>query len=77
LCFHHIDPQQKTFNIGCGTPKISLEEDIANEVKKCVCLCHNCHKEFHHFYGNRMKHPRESLEEYLGMKLPIYEGKEI
>lgn len=76
LCFHHIDPKQKKFNIGGGTAKIALEEDIANEVKKCVCLCQNCHKEFHHFYGNRMKHPREALEEYLEMKLPIPEEKE-
>jgi len=76
ICFHHVDPHYKTFNIGGGTPKNADEQSIADEVSKCVCLCHNCHKEFHHFYGNRMKHPREALEEYLGMKLPTFEEKE-
>ena len=77
ICFHHVDSRYKTFNIGGGTPKNDDEQMIADEVRKCVCLCENCHREFHHFYGHRMKHPREALEEYLGMKLPIYEGKEI
>ena len=22
--------------------------DLKNEIKKCVCLCHNCHNKFHY-----------------------------
>ena len=64
--FHHIDPSTKLFNITEGGSK---NKNINEEVKKCVCLCSNCHDEFHYFYGKVPKLPKESLEEYLGVKL--------
>lgn len=64
--FHHIDPTTKLFNITEGG---SRNRNIEDEVKKCVCLCSNCHDEFHYFYGKVPKFPKESLEEYLGVKL--------
>lgn len=64
--FHHIDPSTKLFNITEGG---SRNRNIEDEVKKCVCLCSNCHDEFHYFYGKVPKFPKESLEEYLGVKL--------
>lgn len=64
--FHHIDPSTKSFNITEGGSK---NRDIETEVKKCVCLCSNCHDEFHYFYGKVPTFPKESLEEYLGDKL--------
>lgn len=64
--FHHIDPTTKLFNITEGG---SRNRNIEKEVKKCVCLCSNCHDEFHYFYGKVPKSPKESLEEYLGVKL--------
>lgn len=64
--FHHIDPSTKSFNITEGGSK---NKDIASEVKKCVCLCSNCHDEFHYFYGKVPTLPKESLEEYLGVEL--------
>lgn len=64
--FHHIDPSTKLFNITEGGSK---NKNIQEEVKKCVCLCSNCHDEFHYFYGKVPKYPKESLEEYLGVKL--------
>ena len=72
LVWHHVIPYTKKYNIGAGTPRKDRQEDIIEETKKCVNLCANCHYEFHHIYGHRMKHPKEDLEEYLGMKL---EGK--
>ena len=38
---------------------------VIAEVKKTVCLCANCHKEFHHFYGIKPLNPVKDLEEYL------------
>lgn len=64
--FHHIDPSTKLFNITEGG---SCNRNIVEEVKKCVCLCSNCHDEFHYFYGKVPTSPKESLEEYLGVKL--------
>ena len=61
--FHHIDPATKTICIGANT-HIS-ENVLAEEVKKCVCLCSNCHDEFHYFYGHKPKNPVEALKKYL------------
>lgn len=44
LDFHHLDPNKKEFGIGDGDFRLveSLEE-----IKKCVLLCSNCHREYH------------------------------
>lgn len=60
--FHHVDPSTKKFVIGSGR---NSKESIDEEIKKCVCLCSNCHDEFHYFYGHSPKEPVKSLEEYL------------
>ena len=63
--FHHIDPKEKEFEpsqlINASNPR------LMNELKKCVCLCRNCHAEFHYFYGNNPKNPVEALQEYLSV----------
>ena len=46
LDFHHIDPKQKEFNIGDFKKKSKIS--ILKEIEKCVPLCSNCHREFHH-----------------------------
>lgn len=61
--FHHVEPKTKCFNISGSTKK---RESILDESKKCICLCSNCHKEFHHFYGKNPENPTEMLEKYLG-----------
>lgn len=63
--FHHVDPTTKLFTISDGKKSHKSNEDVVNEVKKCVCLCRNCHKEFHYFYGVKSEHPVEDLEKYL------------
>lgn len=65
LDFHHIDPSTKSFTIG-RIKKSSLEA-IENEIDKCIVLCANCHREFHHIneeYG-------VSLEDYLNQKIEM------
>lgn len=65
IAFHHIDPSDKSFNFAESFRDVS-EKRLADEIEKCVCLCHNCHFDFHHKYGNKPKHPIEDLKEYLG-----------
>lgn len=61
LQFHHIDPSKKEFQVQATRSR----EKILEESKKCVCLCSNCHTEYHYFYGKKPKQPKESLEQYL------------
>ena len=59
LDFHHIDPSKKDYSISHNShAKI---ETVMKEVKKCIALCSNCHREFHFLnkeYGT-------TLNEYL------------
>ena len=61
LCFHHIDPSTKSFNIsGTRLTKISRAK-LEAEVDKCEVYCLNCHAELHdkegwvHENGKRTK----------------------
>ena len=69
LVWHHVYPYTKKMNISAGTPRKDKQAEIIEETKKCVNLCANCHREFHHIYGVKMKHPKESLEDYIGKKI--------
>lgn len=60
--FHHVNPEDKLFIITSGTRSRSA---IWKEASKCVCLCSNCHDEFHHFFGKRPTDPVAALDEYL------------
>lgn len=46
LEFHHIDPTQKDFAIS-AKPKSYLDEEMKQELNKCMILCANCHREIH------------------------------
>lgn len=41
--FHHLDPSQKLFGIGSNSSTRS-KQSYADEAKKCVMLCANCHR---------------------------------
>ena len=69
--FHHIDPSRKKFNLNSSASHSKTK--VSEEVAKCVCLCRNCHQEFHHFFGRQPEEPFESLCEYLG-NVPSYTG---
>lgn len=58
LDFHHKNAEEKDFTIG-KMKKGSLEI-IQSEIDKCVCLCANCHREFHHLEKTGL-----TLEKYL------------
>lgn len=63
--FHHVNPKDKSFEITTIALTRHSENDVENEVSKCVCLCANCHLDFHHRYGIKPKQPNENLEQYL------------
>ena len=48
LDFHHKDPSVKDGTIARMTSNYNKIEDIQKEIDKCIVLCSNCHREFHH-----------------------------
>jgi len=66
--FHHIDPATKLFNIAyVASNGARPKEAVLKEIEKCVCLCANCHAEFHEIYGSKPKNPVEMLKEYINL----------
>ena len=63
--FHHKNPAEKEFSIADGSKLHKSKEDVLHEVNKCVCLCANCHKEFHYLYGQKPLNPVEDINKYL------------
>ena len=55
---HHTDPSQKEFSIGTSIRGVNVTK---SELEKCIPLCSNCHREFHHFE----KEKGITLAEYL------------
>ena len=47
LELHHLDPSEKEFGLGAIMAKPVKWTKIITEIKKCVLLCSNCHKEVH------------------------------
>lgn len=45
LEFHHLNPEEKDFALGTNA-NISYEK-ARQEVKKCILVCANCHREIH------------------------------
>ena len=45
LDVHHVDPNEKDFTIAANTNKAYAL--VSEEIKKCVLLCANCHREYH------------------------------
>jgi len=64
LLFHHIDSELKKEKI-CLLYKASRGA-INKEIEKTICLCHNCHEDFHYIYGRQTN--KTQLEEYIGKK---------
>ena len=42
--FHHLDPREKDFDI---SSRVAWTPALEDELKKCVLLCANCHREAH------------------------------
>lgn len=55
LHFHHLDPDQKDFDLGHKMGRTTLAS-LQTEVDKCLLLCANCHFELHHPQFAKEKH---------------------
>lgn len=51
LCFHHLDPTKKDFEISVMSSYSKTE--VEQEIDKCIVLCHNCHMEEHYPHLNK------------------------
>lgn len=60
LDFHHINRENKSNTVSRLIIHSSLKDALI-ELKKCICLCSNCHREFHYLEQNN----NISLNEYL------------
>jgi len=47
LDVHHLDPSKKDFGMGTIIGNSVSWKRIVNELRKCVLLCANCHREHH------------------------------
>jgi hypothetical protein len=47
LAFHHLDPKEKEFSLSRIMANPISWNKIVIEMRKCVCVCHNCHNEIH------------------------------
>ena len=54
LEFHHIDKQSKEYKISDLFQTVSNKDKISKELKKCVLLCSNCHRELHFTKNNSL-----------------------
>ena len=45
LEFHHLNPEEKDFSFSTNTNK--AWSTVRNELKKCILVCANCHREIH------------------------------
>lgn len=62
LEFHHLNPIEKKFEIARSINQLNIEKiEILNEIEKCVVLCSNCHRKFHHME----RYNSTTIEEYL------------
>lgn len=48
LDFHHSNPEDKVFMINMHSIGIKNNEQLVEELNKCILLCANCHREIHY-----------------------------
>ncbi len=54
LEFHHLDPNEKDFNLS-HLRKYSFDERVKSELDKCILVCANCHREVHYEIKEKQK----------------------
>ena len=46
--FHHINPENKLFQLDLRSLSNRKWNDVEAEARKCILLCSNCHAVYHH-----------------------------
>ncbi len=70
--YHHIDPNQKKFNIGSAISN-RTQDEILKEAESCLLLCSNCHRIEHHRMSRvkRAKRSKELKEQNIQMSFNL------
>jgi hypothetical protein len=55
LQFHHLNSEDKVFNISDAARRGTSLDTIKKEIKKCIVLCANCHAIRHYNMRNKKK----------------------
>ena len=58
---HHIDPSTKNFDVSKTMRGLKI---VKKELEKCIPLCSNCHREYHHF----QRETRISVKDYVSLQ---------
>ena len=53
LEFHHLDPEEKSFQLDLRSLSNRSWIRLQGEVRKCQLVCSNCHKEIHYPWMTR------------------------
>lgn len=53
LEFHHQNPNEKSFQLDLRSLSNRSWNQLENEVRKCLLVCSNCHKEIHYPWMTR------------------------
>lgn len=61
LEFHHVNPNEKEFELDKRSLSNNSIQTLRNELEKCIVVCANCHREIHH-KDSEMSLIRENLE---------------
>lgn len=64
LDFHHINPDEKNDTIARLTSNNYKLDKVYDEIKKCIVLCANCHREFHYL---QERNEQLTIEDYLNI----------
>jgi len=67
LELHHLNPEEKDFSFGAVRASIKSWSKIVKELRKCILVCSNCHKEIH-YNNTEIKHPVMFNEEFCEYK---------
>lgn len=47
LTFHHVSPAEKKSDIATMIGKAVTSSVLKKEIRKCIIICENCHKNLH------------------------------
>ena len=53
LDFHHLNPNEKIFQLDSRHLSNTHIDKLKNEADKCILVCANCHRELHHTKYNK------------------------